>query len=191
MGDYFVLPLALQAPVLNIIHRANWHKYFFLTKRIEQMDIFQYVCGGLDSDHIWLGVSVENQKTADERIPILLQIPAAHHWVSYEPALGPLQFNHHWVGACDSEDHQKHNFISFLVCGGETGPHARPLHPDWVRSVRDQCQTAGVSFFFKSWGTPRFPNIDISDWVSAGYNPIDIRSRGNNILDGREYKEIP
>jgi len=94
----------------------------------------------------WLGVSVENQATAEARIPLLLQTPAAKRFISYEPALGPLELNAHripelWLGG-----------LHWVVCGGESGPSARPMHPDWARSVRDQCVAAGVPFFFKQWG---------------------------------------
>lgn len=108
--------------------------------------------------HIWFGVTAENQARADERIPVLLEIPAAIRFVSIEPMLGPvdiaghLGFNgprrmgdgltYYWVGPK----------LDWVICGGETGPGARPIHPDWVRSLRDQCQAAGVPFFFKSWG---------------------------------------
>ena len=116
--------------------------------------------------NIWLGVSVEDQKTADERVPLLLQTPAAVRWVSYEPALGSVDFDDltvkepkgEWHFSCldndsledDPDFHGAH--IDWLVCGGESGHGARPMHPDWARSVRDQCVAAGVPFFFKQWG---------------------------------------
>jgi protein gp37 len=119
--------------------------------------------------NIWLGVSVEDQATADERIPLLLQTTAAVRWVSYEPALGPvdltkLQFGWIWDGS--ERKPSRHNLLvpitifgdegdyyfpglDWVVCGGESGPNARPSHPDWFRNVRDQCQAAGVPFFLK------------------------------------------
>lgn len=87
----------------------------------------------------WAGVSIEDQKTADERIPLLLQTPAAVRWISAEPLLGPVDITA-ILG------------LDWVVVGGESGPNARPMHPDWARSIRDQCQAAGVSFFFKQWG---------------------------------------
>ena len=161
MGDFFLAPLEFQAPVLNIIHKANWHKYFFLTKRAEQMDNFQYCCGGLDAPYIWLGVTICNQQEADEKIPILLRIPAVHRWLSVEPMLGPIDFKFirgdykgSWL-----------NGLDWVVLGGETGPKARPVHPDWIRLVRDQCQIAGVKFFFKQWGGRKFTRfIDGKEW---------------------------
>ena len=90
--------------------------------------------------NVWRGVSVEDQPTADERLPFLLQTPAAVRFVSYEPALGPVNFFSYLSG------------IDWVIAGGAVGPHARPSHPDWFRSVRDQCQAAGVPFFFKQIG---------------------------------------
>jgi protein gp37 len=96
---------------------------------------------------IWLGVSVENQATAEARIPLLLQTPATVRWISAEPLLGPLRLNSStpdWLRGLGSLD--------WVVAGGETGPNARPMHPDWVRSLRDQCRASGTAFFFKQWG---------------------------------------
>lgn len=85
--------------------------------------------------NLWLGVSVEDQATADERIPILLKIPAAKRFVSLEPMLSPVDLSK-WQ-------------LSWCVLGAETGPGARPMNLDWARAVRDQCQEVGVPFFFK------------------------------------------
>uniref|UniRef100_A0A6M3LIL0 Uncharacterized protein n=1 Tax=viral metagenome TaxID=1070528 RepID=A0A6M3LIL0_9ZZZZ len=139
-------------------------------------------------DHIWLGVTAENQQRADERIPILLQIPAAKHFVSIEPMLSEIDLAidiGHGVGDLAIDR------LNWVILGGETGPRARPMHPDWVRSVRDQCQAAGVPFWFKSWGSrPYPPNTDISYLVDAGYDPYGT-AKGNNCLDGRKWEEKP
>lgn len=120
--------------------------------------------------NVWLGVSVEDQDTANERIPLLLQTPAAVRWISAEPLLGPIDLEHiqwpekHKVdvlrrGAWDLPgwvagftNHSDMNGIDWVVVGGESGPNARPMHPDWARWLRNQCQAAGVPFFFKQWG---------------------------------------
>lgn len=107
--------------------------------------------------NVWLGVSVEDQKTADERIPLLLQTPAAVRWISAEPLLGPVEDVFAHVPDCDcSGGHDRgcraQRRIGWVVAGGESGPKARPMHPDWARSLRDQCVAAGVPFFFKQWG---------------------------------------
>jgi protein gp37 len=105
--------------------------------------------------NVWLGVSVEDQKTADKRIPMLLQTPAAVRFVSYEPALGPVDFGAFMSPPGSSWSREvalawdDTSELDWVIMGGESGPGARPMHPDWARSVRDQCQAAGVPFFFK------------------------------------------
>lgn len=127
--------------------------------------------------NVWLGVSVEDQKTADERIPLLLQTPAAVRFISAEPLLGPVNLGFadglpvfrsakgaRMVGMPAGNDLGEvpegwykhhgniHPWLDWVIVGGESGPGARPMHPDWARSLRDQCQAAGVPFFFKQWG---------------------------------------
>jgi protein gp37 len=116
--------------------------------------------------NLWLGVSVEDQQTADERIPLLLDIPAAVRWVSYEPALAPTVFDADWLAPrcsgcnCHTPRHETcfHNCglpvldtptLDWLVCGPETGPGARPMDIRWAQSARDQCLRAGVPFWYK------------------------------------------
>lgn len=104
--------------------------------------------------NVWLGVSVEDQRRADERIPILLDTPAAIHWISAEPLLGPVNLRG-WCTAAWEGDIRRAipaPRIQWVVAGGESGPNARPMHPDWVRGLRDQCAAAGVPFLFKQWG---------------------------------------
>ena len=114
-------------------------------------------CGPLyPYKNVWLGVSCEDQATADERIPLLLPTPAAVRWVSAEPLLGPINlrciapFDDFHTDALDTPDPSRK--LQWIVAGGESGPQARPMHPEWVRSIRDQCQAAGALFFFKQWG---------------------------------------
>lgn len=137
--------------------------------------------------NVWLGTSIEDQATADARIPHLLATPAAVRFVSAEPLLGPLDLfvPHHkiapniiiaqnaltglnGVGEIGAR-------LDWVIVGGESGPGARPMHPDWARSIRDQCQAAGVAFFFKQWGewTPG-ENVlsEITGWrANATYGP--------------------
>jgi protein gp37 len=128
---------------------------------------------------VWLGVSVEDQQRADLRIPALLKTPAAVRFLSCEPLLGPIDLHahddglHHWLpdfgpiydppdqamcqahGCPDCPRVQPHAgcaYIDWVIVGGESGRDARPMHPDWARSLRDQCAEAGVPFFFKQWG---------------------------------------
>ena len=95
--------------------------------------------------NVWLGTTVENQRLAEKRLPFLLEIPAAVRFLSCEPLLGPLDLND-WF--------HKDNFypIDWIIAGGESGPGCRPMHPDWVRSLLNQCQSFGVPFHFKQWG---------------------------------------
>jgi len=114
--------------------------------------------------NVWLGVSVENQAAADERIPLLLQTPAAKRFVSCEPLLGAVNLNR--IPAGDGltvvnalaamifrgDGAKRLVELDWVICGGESGPGARPMHPDWARGLRDACVAAGVPFFFKQWG---------------------------------------
>lgn len=143
------------------------HLFLFLTKRPEKMaaEMDNWMrCKALSSlpKRWWLGISAENQQRFDERWPILAQIPAAKRFVSLEPLLSDIILKS-WCPACQkllleslSETcgtcFTKTIRPDWIIVGGESGPGARPVHPDWVRSVRDQCQEAGVPFFFKQWG---------------------------------------
>lgn len=103
--------------------------------------------------NVWLGVSVEDQKRADERIPTLLETPAAVRWISAEPLLGMLDIRRHIeIGHLDSELGLSNPGIDWVVAGGESGRGARPMHPEWARSLRDQCAATDTPFLFKQWG---------------------------------------
>lgn len=113
--------------------------------------------------NVWLGVSAEDQATADERIPILLAAPAAVRWLSAEPLLGPMQIDEYLAGPAG---------LDWVVAGGESGSRARPMEAAWARSLRNQCLCTEVSFFFKQWG--------------------GITSKaGGAVLDGREWRQFP
>jgi protein gp37 len=100
--------------------------------------------------NVWLGVSVENQQWADIRIPALLGTPAAVRWISAEPLLGPIVLNDDWIGA--DPYRRDEPSLSWAVVGGESGPGARPMHPQWARDLRDQCTAAGVAYLYKQSG---------------------------------------
>ncbi|MGF7053953.1 protein gp37 [Bosea sp. OAE752] len=119
--------------------------------------------------NVWLGVSAEDQKRADERVPELLATPAAIRFVSAEPLLGPIDFEGirypdglrldalsglHFdsEGVVDGVYGNPDHKLDWIIVGGESGPGARPMHPAWARSIRDQCAAAGTAFFFKQWG---------------------------------------
>jgi protein gp37 len=111
--------------------------------------------------NIWLGVSAEDQHWADIRIPALLDTPAAVHFVSAEPLLGPINLRHVVPGPCPCHGIERDG-LSWIIVGGESGRGARPMRVEWARSIRDQCEAAGVPFFFKQagaalareWGVP-------------------------------------
>jgi protein gp37 len=173
--------------------------------------------------NVWLGVSVEDQKAADARIPLLLQTPAAVRFISYEPALGPIDFGvllgtQRWIHRGGEpfkslpDDYEK--AVDWVICGGESGPGARPMHPDWARSVRDQCVAADVPFFFKQWGELA-PGAQQADYSRAGkmFTRIDIagapsndatrwaasdalfyrvgKKAAGNLLDGQVWQQFP
>jgi protein gp37 len=140
--------------------------------------------------NVWLGTSVEDQRRAEERIPHLLRCPAAMRFLSCEPLLTEVDLSpwlvyegeHHRAEAMLAE-YGASQPLGWVIAGGESGPGARPAHPDWFRSLRDQCQAAGVPFFFKQWGewvggahvvppsmapgkpTVQFESADWSRWV--------------------------
>ena len=148
--------------------------------------------------NVWLGVSVEDQRRADERIPLLLRTPAAVRWVSAEPLLGRLDVRD-WLPRTATGRHlpalrgMPIRGVDWIVVGGESGPRARPMHPDWARSLRDQCAAAGVPFFFKQWGewapTDRPDRFSYSQ-MGNGLFRLGKKAAGR-LLDGREWNEYP
>ena len=171
MGDLFhetVLFEDIDRLFRTIIAHPDCDQHIFqiLTKRAERMkQYFDYFYNEspyaeeIPLPNLWLGVTTENQKQFNKRVPFLLQIPAAIRFVSGEPLLGPIDmtpaFND---GSMCLEDPV--NTLDWVIIGGESGPKARPMHPDWARAIRDQCQEANVPFFFKQWG----------EWFTAWIN---------------------
>lgn len=154
-----------------MIGKTPRHTYLLLTKRSERMAEaireIEYNLGTVFDflfPNAWLGVTAENQKQADARIPVLLQIPAAVRFVSVEPMLGPVNVQDYLRGF---GRFYGSTALDWIICGAETGPGARPMKLDWARSLRDQCQEAGVPFFFKK------------------------DSNGSRLLDGRLWEEYP
>lgn len=162
--------------------------------------------------NVWLGVSVEDQQRADERIPYLLRTPAALRYVSYEPALGPVDCTSlpsasgigRYLDALSNAGVDPGALISnkldWLIAGGQSGVNANPSHPDWFRSVRDQCAEAGVPFLFKQWGAhcecDQLPDHTAREVDAAGeghYSDSRIfgKKAAGRLLDGREHNEFP
>ena len=162
MGDLFHkdIPGTFIDQVFAQMETVERHIYQVLTKRSLRMRDYlrdRYKACTAPS-HIWCGVSVEDC-TVRSRIRHLSMAPASVRFLSLEPLLGPLE-------AMDLEG------ISWVIVGGESGPHARPLKPEWVREIRDQCAGADVPFFFKQWG---------------GRTP----KAGGRLLGGVEYNSMP
>ena len=200
------------ARIFCVMRNCPQHTFQILTKRPERaLDMLKpkgFMQAMLRNvtlplANVWLGVSVEDQTTADERIPFLLQTPASVRFVSYEPALGPVDFT--FLNAVESTGNAQHPLhvrnnlggINWIIAGGESGPHARPAHPDWFRSVRDQCQAGAVPFFFKQWGEwgPVFGEVrncsaDIMEWGKNQVRKVG-KKRAGRLLDGREWNEYP
>lgn len=154
---------------------------------------------GTAPPNVWLGVSAEDQATADARIPLLLQTPAAVRFVSAEPLLGPIDldlFVH--VYDIDRLECGYQRPLDWMITGGESGPGARPANPLWFRSIRDQCLNAGVAYFHKQHGeyvewdgsqspspSYRFTTPDATPMVRVG------KHAAGRVLDGREWSEFP
>lgn len=204
--------------LIELTHGLDW---LLLTKRPENVvRLIQQAAGRAVENffernpHVWIGTSVEDQAAADRRIPHLLKIPAPVRFLSMEPLLGPVDLSGvSYSGLCRSGDWEPG--IDWVIVGGESGHNARPMHPCWARSIRDECVAAGVPFFFKQWGQ-HIPNGQImangmeSLMYAAGCevfgDAIPERSikwddktwaysvgkkAAGRLLDGREWNEFP
>ncbi|KAB6717745.1 phage Gp37/Gp68 family protein [Roseobacter sp. TSBP12] len=182
--------------------------------------------------NVWLGTSISDQPSADKRIPELLATPAAVRFVSAEPLLGPVDLTMIWAdnpfmhlntlrGSIFDRLHYRRDLaaaLDWVIVGGESGKNARPMHPDWARSLRDQCEAAGVAFFFKQWGEwisiydrdrddPDWRNCPKSgDWDKKRYlnleggqgfhgDKLNMMQRvgkraAGRLLDGREWNQM-
>jgi protein gp37 len=158
--------------------------------------------------NVWLGVSVEDQKTADERIPLLLKTPAAVRWLSMEPLLGPVDLSWNYrstvspIRAHPTIDHKYLDKLDWVVVGGESGPDARPMHGQWAIDIQEQCSAAGVPFFFKQWGewVPRgqaaergldsSSEIELHDPYKTFMSRVGKKNAGR-LLKGQEWNEFP
>lgn len=226
MGDLFHedVPDNFIADVFATAMLCPQHTFFFLTKRTGRMyawmeGLRQWQGGDKLNlmQNCWLGVTVCNQQEADEKIPQLLQIPAAVRFVSVEPMLGGINLidipGYHFPG-CTTHDvlsgrlihHDDDDYctqdtkLDWVVCGGESGPGARPMHPDWVRGLRDQCAEAGVPFFFKQWGEwASYKDVPHDKYYSHTHivgldKPCMVRvgkKHAGHLLDGKEYRQLP
>lgn len=209
--------------LLKLILATDHLDWLLLTKRPANIlpmlrDAWIQVDSALDPDprnsrpfviplNVWIGTSVENQQAADERIPHLLEVPARVRFLSCEPLLGQVDLSHHFGVAdrrgepsgprCDPDGSPS---IKWVIVGGESGGGSRPMHPQWAKSLRDQCQAAGIAFHFKQWGefgleqigNVRFTPVPSGvpmDEPAAMYR-VGKKDAGRE-LDGREWDELP
>lgn len=128
------VPMQWRSDLYDLIRKTRNLDWLLLTKRPSEINSL-----GVPPDKVWLGTSVEDQYRADERIPELLKIPAAIHFLSVEPLLEPVD-----LGGLHG--------IDWVIVGGESGPRLRPMKIEWARSLRDQCRAAGIAFFMKQLG---------------------------------------
>ena len=174
MSDMFHedVPAEFILRAFDVMQRANWHNFQILTKRAARMA--ELNSNLIWSPNIWMGVSVENESYT-ERIEHLRRTGAVIKFLSLEPLLGPLDDLH-------LEE------IDWVIVGGESGPGAREMKAEWVKSIRDQCLNAGIAFFFKQWGKPQF-NPDANDPTIAGDHPQ--HAKGGCQLDGQIHRTVP
>ncbi len=164
MSDLFHEDISLTfiQSVFETMAEARWHKFQVLTKRSRRLaELAPHLPW---PDNVWMGVSVENQRWTC-RIDDLRTVDAAVRFLSCEPLLGPLRLDLtgiHWV-----------------IVGGESGPRARPMKAEWARGVRDQCERAGVAFFFKQWGAHSEQGVRVG------------KGRAGRLLDGRSWNGLP
>jgi protein gp37 len=214
------VPNVWRSDLFELIEMTPNLDWLLLTKRpqnIEKM-IWPKWDAGLP-ENIWLGTTCENQEEADRRIPHLLAAPVSVRFVSYEPALGPVNFAP-WIGwkccvtgarvgtdfTCGDCDPCigafGKTFLDWIICGGESGSGARPLHPEWLRSLRDQCAAADVPFFFKQWGewslvavegfggNERKPSQVLREPYATEMIRVGKKAAGR-LLDGVEHNGFP
>jgi len=224
MGDLFhsAVPWEFVADVFDLMRRCPAVTFQVLTKRPGRMMYFANTWAPAHDErwtlwptNVWAGTSVENTKYA-ARLDLLVQVPAPVRFVSYEPALEAVDFRSwlYWKDLdampihyrVDGFQHPnaKSNGLNWVIAGGESGPAARPAHRNWIELARDQCQEAGVAFFFKQWG----------EWMPLGQMPVEQfpttrgmkapytftdgfesyrvgKKAAGAVLDGREWREFP
>lgn len=206
--------------LFNLISETQHLDWLLLTKRPENV-MSMLIKAGRGFQPLppwaWIGTSVENQEYADKRIPELLKIPATVRFLSVEPMVGPVDLSAYLTPKWTSEERlsPKHGIgfpptldvvrirprVDWVIVGGESGHGARPMHPQWARDIRDQCENAGVPFFFKQHGEWRYRGRFDSEmrvyqqlWID--HDTLDAWERAGKkaagrLLDGREWNEFP
>lgn len=166
MSDLFHedVPFQYIDSVFEVVRRAHWHTFQILTKRADRLA--EYFQDRVAPDNAWMGVSVEDRKYGLPRIDRLRQVPARVRFLSVEPLLEDL-------GEMDLTG------IHWVIVGGESGPKARPMQPDWVLSIQEQCEAQDAAFFFKQWG----------GWGADGKRRA--KKSNGRLINGRTYDEMP
>lgn len=212
--------------------RVDRMKKYFESNHFQNQEVRLLEVDGKDIkwplENVWIGATVENQSQAYKRVPTLLEIPAKLRFLSCEPLLSQLFIKQYLkpsyscskcqsfvgyvdeykgertCGECESEAIYNHDKIDWVICGGETGSKARPLHPDWVRSLRKQCEVTNTPFFFKQWGewgaykyggAHNVSGDKEFNWCERGLPFQWMCKVGKNkagyLLDGIEHREMP
>lgn len=158
LSDFFdnEVPESWRIDALSAMEQAPNLIHLLLTKRIgNAAAMLPWSACSEPPPNVWIGATIVNQAEADRDIPKLLAVPAAKRFLSMEPLLGPVDLSR-WLAIAGNPPQRiprMHNKpLHWVIVGGESGPGARPMHPDWARSLRDQCKAAGVPFLFKQWG---------------------------------------
>ncbi|WP_322073383.1 phage Gp37/Gp68 family protein [Burkholderia cepacia] len=217
---------AWRADLFDLIERTPNLDWLLLTKRIGNVPtMLRHIGADRLPDNVWLGATIVNQTEADRDIPKLLEVPARVRFLSMEPLLGPVDLTSipwggHRVSVLQGWSSPEHG-LHWVIAGGESGSGARPMHPDWSRSLRDQCSTAGVPFLFKQhgewapgsgdFGSGRFETAAIAydGRIAPGGHRVDDYPHGaassdgwsmvhragkraaGRLLDGRTHNEFP
>ncbi len=225
MGDLFHGSASFEEinAVFSVMADNDQHIYIVLTKRPQRMvEFFEWKArehGVLwqPKDNVWVGVTAENQKTANQRLPYLNCIYAAVKFVSIEPMLSAISFETALGNTLKWHAGGLKNCLSWVIVGGESGHNARPMHPFWIDKIYNQCKNDGIPFFFKQWGEYRYSNNKDSapaknwKWVSESghiekstltepfekekeHHALMIkvgRKQAGNLLDGEVYQQYP
>lgn len=190
MADVFERRAELNAPrerLWNIIEKTPQLDWLLLTKRPQNI-LKMAPWRNHWPANVWVGTTVENQTWASRRIPYLLEVPAAVRFLSCEPLLSSID-----LSGFMSRDEVA---IQWIIAGGESGPHSRPMNPDWVRGLRNQCKENRIAFHFKQWGhwapeellTEQQKKVTILD----GYRLVAVgKKNAGRLLDGRTWDELP
>lgn len=178
------VPEEWRADLFKLISATPHLDWQLLTKRPQNIRKMLPETWGEGWPNVWLGTTAENQEEYDRRIKHLLRAPAKVRFLSCEPLLGPLDLGLLTYGEGADGEHgtvmtTRRRFIHWVIAGGESGPGARPMRPDWARSLRDQCAKAETPFLFKQWG----------NWNSKGVNTG--KKKAGRLLDGVEHNGCP